>query len=133
MDRLRKRPDFLKAAKGRRWAADSLVLQARRRRDDGPLRIGFTATRKIGGAVARNRARRRLREAARQVLPVHGRPGHDYVLIGRRDTLTRDFSDMLDDLQAALHKVHGEGRSRDRARGRADDGIDGRSNRHGDA
>lgn len=106
MERLRKRPDFLKAAKGRRWATDSLVLQARRRRDDDEIRVGFTATRRVGGAVDRNRARRRLREAARCVIPERGRPGYDYVLIGRRDTLTSSFAAMLDDLATALDKVH---------------------------
>lgn len=114
MERLRKRPDFLKAAKGRRWATASLVLQARRRRDDGPIRVGFTTSRKVGGAVARNRARRRLREAARKVIPRHGRPGYDYVLIGRRDTLTRDFAGMLDDLETALDRVHRERAPRER-------------------
>jgi ribonuclease P protein component len=106
MERLRKRPDFLEAAKGRRWATASLVLQARRRRDDGAIRVGFTATKKIGGSVDRNRARRRLREAARRVIPERGRPGYDYVLIGRRDTLTSSFAAMLDDLVTAIDKVH---------------------------
>lgn len=109
MERLRKRPDFLKAAKGRRWAMPGLVLQARRRGgEDAAARIGFTATQKIGGAVERNRVKRRLRAAARTVLPEHARAGFDYVLIARRGTLTRPFGEILDDLETALDKVHSE-------------------------
>lgn len=106
MERLKKRPDFLKAAKGRKWATPGLVLQARHRKDDGPPRVGFTASRKVGGAVERNRVRRRLREAAREVLRNRARDGFDYVVIGRRDTLTRSFSEILDDLACAMDKVH---------------------------
>jgi ribonuclease P protein component len=70
-------------------------------------RIGFTCSRKVGNAVARNRARRRLRAAARAVLPALARPGWDYVLIGRPvETATRPFALLLDDLRAALSRVH---------------------------
>ena len=78
-------------------------MQARDRADDAPLvRAGFTATRKIGGAVVRNRAKRRLREAARVMLPLHGRPGFDYVFIARGGTTARPWLRLLDDMKSAL-------------------------------
>jgi ribonuclease P protein component len=66
------------------------------------IRVGFTASRKIGNAVARNRARRRLKAAAQELLPLYGLAGNDYVLVARRETLTRSFGDLLGDLEAAL-------------------------------
>jgi ribonuclease P protein component len=69
---------------------------------DGPVRAGFTATKKIGNAVQRNRAKRRLREAARLLLPLHGRAGSDYVFIARGATGTRAWSALLDDVETAL-------------------------------
>jgi ribonuclease P protein component len=72
----------------------------------GTLRVGFTASRKIGNAVARNRARRRLKAAAQQVLPLYGHAGNDYVLVARRDTLDRPFGDLLGDLKTALTAAH---------------------------
>ncbi len=106
---MKKRADFLRAAQALRQGTPSFHLQARNRKDDVPaVRIGFTCSKKVGNAVARNRAKRRLREIARLVLPVHARPGWDYVLIGRRDvTATHDFAQMQDDLIRALEKVHG--------------------------
>jgi len=69
------------------------------------VRIGFTVSRKVGNAVQRNRAKRRLREVAGQILPLHARGGHDFVLIGRRATLKRDFKALTTDLETALKKL----------------------------
>ena len=105
---LTQRADFLSAAKARRQGTAGFLLQARRRGDDGPARIGYTCSKKIGNAVARNRAKRRLRAIAREILPDLAQAGWDYVLIGRPGaTATRDFADMCRDLTYALRKVHG--------------------------
>ena len=108
VSRLLKRADFLRLSRGRRWVAPSLVLQmAPAPEPTDALRVGFTATKKLGGAVARNRVKRRLREAARAVLPLLGQRGHDYVLVGREATAERPFASLLEDLKQALRKVHG--------------------------
>jgi ribonuclease P protein component len=106
-ERLRKRKDFLAAARGRKRAERGLVLQANFRNDENPPRLGFTVTRKVGCAVERNRAKRRLRAAAAEVLSLTAKDGYDYVLIGRQETLTRRWSDLLGDLKIAFSKVHG--------------------------
>ncbi|CUH42319.1 Ribonuclease P protein component [Ruegeria atlantica] len=106
---LRKRSDFLKAARARRQGTSSMMVQARKRTPDetAGIRVGFTCSKKVGNAVARNRAKRRLREAARAVLPVNGHDGWDYVLIGRAETTAaRPYEALLDDLRYALRKVH---------------------------
>ncbi len=111
--RLKRRPDFLRVAGGRRkWVAPGLILQALRQRDadpepegGAPARVGFTASAKVGNAVVRNRARRRLRAAAAAVLPRHAQPAHDYVLIARSGTLSRRFSDLIADLESGLKRL----------------------------
>jgi len=108
MDRLRKRRDFLAAARARKRAEAGLVLQARPRGDEAPPRIGYTVTKKVGCAVERNRAKRRLRAAAAEVLSLTAKDGYDYVLIGRQATLTRSWPDLLNDLSRALASVHGK-------------------------
>ena len=103
MEYLKKRADFLALRRGARFSTPAFLL-AKRRRDDGDdsVRVGFTVTRKMGGAVVRNRMRRRLREAARVIAPVYGEQGCDYVLIARRAAATRNFADLLDDMKRAL-------------------------------
>ena len=108
---LRKRADFLRAARAQRVPLPAFLLQARLRDPSEPsetaVRVGFTCSKKVGNAVARNRAKRRLREIARAVLPVDGRPGWDYVLIGRADaTADHPFEAMKADLASALRKLH---------------------------
>ena len=104
--RLKKRPDFLAAAKGANCARGAVVAQARHRGDASPLiRIGFTATRRIGGAVVRNRAKRRLREAARLIAPLHALAGCDYVFIARGGTASRPWTPLLDDMKNALIRL----------------------------
>jgi ribonuclease P protein component len=105
MDRLRQRADFVAVANGARASSPAFVLQGRARDDDGPIRIGFTVTKKNGTATERNRIRRRLRALVQRTDVIPMRPHHDYVLVGRRDALTRDFRAMLDDLRAALRRL----------------------------
>ena len=105
MDRLRQRADFLAVANGARANSAAFVVQSRRRDDDGPIRVGFTVTKKNGTATERNRIRRRLRELVKRLDVISMRPHHDYVLVGRRAALHRDFATMLDDLRSALHRL----------------------------
>jgi ribonuclease P protein component len=115
MDRLRQRADFLAVANGARVNSTAFTLQGRRREDLGPVRVGFTVTKKNGNAPERNRIRRRLREVVRRLGAadfVAMRPYHDYVLVGRRAALTCDFSTMLEDLRSALQRLDRQGPKR---------------------
>ncbi|MCY4231515.1 MAG: ribonuclease P protein component [Alphaproteobacteria bacterium] len=101
---LKKRADFLLARMaGQRWAATGLVLQMRKRHDDGPAQVGYTVSKKVGNAVERNRVRRRLRAAVREVMQLQ--PGRDYVIIGRRAALARSWQALIHDLRTAAHRV----------------------------
>ena len=134
MERLKRRTDFKAAAKGARAPSGAFVVQARQRAEDnpegGPVRVGFTVSRQVGNAVERNRVRRRLREMVRLGPPAALRPGHDYVLIGRRAALAADFADLTRQFDAAIRRIHaaprsgqesgqdsGQGSGRKRARG----------------
>jgi ribonuclease P protein component len=105
MDRLKRRVDFLAVAGGARMASPAFVVQRRAREDDGPVRIGFTVSKKVGTATERNRVRRRLRELVKRVGVLSMRPHTDYVLVGRCGALHREFAAMLDDLRQALHRL----------------------------
>jgi len=102
--RLRQRADFLAAAAGARAPVSGFVLQALKAREDGPVRVGFTVSKKVGNAVERNRVRRRLREVVKRA-PEHLQTGCDYVLIGRRAAMTLPFDRMTDDFKGALGRV----------------------------
>lgn len=105
LQRLTKRAQFLHVRAGVRAARPNVLVEARRRAETGPMGVGFTASKKVGGAVIRNRAKRRLREAARQLLPAHGLSGVDYVLVARQSTPDADWAALLDDLKSALIRL----------------------------
>lgn len=124
LNTLKDRRDFVRLKSGRRWVTPAFVLQAAPQPEgtwEGGSRFGFTVSRhavaqdgpqgrKRGGAVRRNRARRRLKEAVRRVAPVDARPDFDYVVVGRAAALDRDFEDLVKDLHKAFAKVHGPDR-----------------------
>jgi ribonuclease P protein component len=108
-DRLTRRAEFQRVTRARRSAAaPGLVLQVfRRNGDEGDAaRVGLTASRKVGNAVHRNRARRRLRAAAQVVIPRHAKPGHDYVVIARQGTAGRTYGALIEDLESALKRLN---------------------------
>jgi len=106
---LKKRADFLRAARTVRHVCGAITLESCATPEaeaTAALRVGFTASKKIGNAVARNRAKRRLRAAARELLPLLGRSGHDYVLVARGTTVARPFQALLADITSALKSAH---------------------------
>lgn len=106
---LTKRRDFVACSNAKRQSTKGIHLQARKRIEGEAtgIRVGFTCSKKVGNAVARNKAKRRLREVARLILPEHGRDGWDYVLVGRKETTaTLPFDQLLSDLKRALSKIH---------------------------
>jgi len=106
VQRLRRRADFLAAATGGRAPVSGFVLQALNRREDGPVRVGFTVSKKVGNSPERNRVRRRLREMVRLSPSAGMRHGYDYVLIGRRAALDLPFERLIEDFTRALSRVH---------------------------
>ena len=113
MERLKRRTDFRAAASGTRAPCGAFVIQARRRADEaGGARVGFTVSRQVGNAVERNRVRRRLRELIRLADSAALQRGHDYVLIGRRAALEMPFGNMMQELGAALNRIHARGAQR---------------------
>jgi ribonuclease P protein component len=112
--RLKHRAEFLRVAgAGRKFVAPGLILQVLRRAPAAPeaagcpdaKRVGYTASRKVGIAVARNRARRRLRAAVAEIIPYCAAPGHDYVLVARAATLKRPYPALVEDLKTALRRL----------------------------
>ncbi len=110
---MRRRPEFLAAARGAACARGAVLVQVLARPERAAaikpsIGAGFTASRKVGGAVDRNRAKRRLREAARVLLPQHGRAGFDYVFIARSGAPSRPWPRLLDDMKSALIRLASE-------------------------
>ena len=110
---LRKRSEFLFVRDGAYAARGAVVIQARPNPDHDQIRYGVTATKRIGNAVVRNRAKRRLRALARDLLPRLARPGHDYVLIARDRTVERPFDKLREDARRALQSEALSGQSAD--------------------
>jgi ribonuclease P protein component len=104
---IKKRADFLAANSGLRASTPGFILLVRDRKDgDRQMRVGFTVTKKIGGAVVRNRMKRRFRALAREVVPAKGFAGADHVMIGRADGIERDFGLLRNELAGALDRLH---------------------------
>ena len=120
LSRLKKRAQFLACAKGPSCARGAVVIQALPQPDRTDLAVGFTATKRVGNAVVRNRAKRRLREAARMLLPQLGKPAHDYVFIARQGADERPWPRLLDDVKSALVRLAAEDGARDPGRRRPD-------------
>jgi ribonuclease P protein component len=105
MERLRQRADFVAAATGAKAPTAAFVLQARKRGDSGPIRVGFTVTKKVGSAVERNRVRRRLKAVVSGSAAGRMCPGYDYVLVGRRAALELPFDRLVEEFNGALRRL----------------------------
>lgn len=117
--RLKRRAEFVRVGKGRRWHGVAMSIQAEHRvePDESVARVGFTLTKKVGCSVVRNRARRRLREAVRLAPPdLPARSGHDYVIVGRIEALRMPFAELGAELARGLAAVHTRGKRRDKPR-----------------
>ncbi|WP_308518020.1 ribonuclease P protein component [Sphingomonas flavescens] len=103
---MRKRADFLAANGGLRTTTPGFILLIRDRKDaDTSMRVGFTVTKKIGGAVIRNRMKRRFRALAREIVPTKGLAGADHIMIGRAKGVERDFGLLRSELASALDRL----------------------------
>jgi ribonuclease P protein component len=113
LGRLARRTEFQRVSRGRRVSVETFTLQSRRREGtEGPVsgaRVGLTVTRSVGGAVERNRVRRRLKEALRAAAPLEAEGDHDYVLMARREALGRRFAALVDDVRAAFRAARRRG------------------------
>jgi ribonuclease P protein component len=121
--RLTRRAEYQRVSRGRRLSVDTFTLQSRRREETGKEavpgpRVGLTVTKGVGGAVERNRVRRRLKEALRAATPLEAEGDHDYVLMARREALGRRFAALVNDVRTAFHAVR-RGDGDDRRRGPA--------------
>jgi ribonuclease P protein component len=121
LGRLSRRAEFQRVSRGRRIPTETFTLQSRRREGTetealSGARVGLTVTRSVGGAVARNRVRRRLKEALRAAQPLEAEGDHDYVLMARREALGRRFAALVDDVRTAFRAVRRRGAD-DRGRG----------------
>lgn len=104
--KMTRRADYLAANRGQRQTTPGFVLLVRDRCDGDPaVRLGITVSKKVGGAVVRNRMKRRFRVLGRDLLVAHAMPGHDHVLIGRREGIERDFATLGEELKAALARA----------------------------
>ena len=123
LGRLSRRAEFQRVSRGRRVAAETFTLQSRRREETqseavSGARFGLTVTKSVGGAVERNRVRRRLKEALRAARPLEAEGDHDYVLMARREALGRRFATLVDDVRNAFRAARRRGAD-DRGRGSA--------------
>ena len=106
---MKTRKDFLAAARAEKWVGPVMLVQQRDREDESPdVRVGFTASKKVGNAIARNRAKRRLRAISAELLPAWAKDGHDYVWIAKKGTVHAPFWKLRRDPSRALFKLTGQ-------------------------